>query len=719
MKTFRITPDARLENDMVEHFARSLCNYKNMFQRLNLKEKSFAAQPFLSFETVLKHEDVGFYVSCLDESETVVKNAIEGTWNRVSVEPCEEPFTKPPTLFSTMGYHYHYTFALRVDRRKTGILNAIFETLHIMGHDDEVYLQTLCYPAHDDWFRGAVEGYEKFQNGHMPQKVQFNKKHVARTGLKLATKAVLGTIEAMVEMTGGEAEKINIDDGERGKILKDGHLRTETIQKTKNEAYDTTIRIGVVCKDKRRAEAIMRSVVLSYRELDGDNRLDENPSDPSKSFKLMKARKRSLSVTRDYFSIPEISRLFMLPSGTIQEMYKIPNISTLEIEVPQRLLDGGMWLGTYERKRQKQKVFFPIDNHDELCLPRIVVGGMGQGKTKGYGANLIVQAVLNGFGGLCIDPAKGELGDEIESILPPEKVIRIRLGERPMSLDWRETKHSSRPKSRLATAVLEFFGSDETGGQTQRFLRAAIMGMKTDKLNELPRIFEDMKYLQSIIEEMPESIHKTTLQSLADYSDGRRRQILDPIYNRLDTILGDEYLGECFNTDEGLDLVELMKQRKAIIIDVPKRDLDIAGVETMVKLLSTKIDLAMTLRPDEDLFPFFVVYDEPHQFLKSTEIWERAVVESRKYRVGMVFMFHEWVQLGRDFRSIIKSALPHYHLYPSSKHNFRDLAEEIYPFTLEDAMKLKTWHAINIVRSGGEQIKPFISLMTPPPSKQT
>jgi hypothetical protein len=48
-----------------------------------------------------------------------------------------------------------------------------------------------------------------------------------------------------------------------------------------------------------------------------------------------------------------------------------------------------------------------------LCLPRVVIGGMGSGKTKGYAANFMVEAVRNGFGALAIDPAKGEIYQEV------------------------------------------------------------------------------------------------------------------------------------------------------------------------------------------------------------------------------------------------------------------------------------------------------------------
>jgi hypothetical protein len=43
---------------------------------------------------------------------------------------------------------------------------------------------------------------------------------------------------------------------------------------------------------------------------------------------------------------------------------------------------------------------------DELCLPRIVIGGMGTGKTKGYGANFTAEAVRNGLSAVTIDVAK-------------------------------------------------------------------------------------------------------------------------------------------------------------------------------------------------------------------------------------------------------------------------------------------------------------------------
>lgn len=244
------------------------------------------------------------------------------------------------------------------------------------------------------------------------------------------------------------------------------------------------------------------------------------------------------------------------------------------------------------------------------------------------------------------------------------------------------------------------------------------MAMQTGKLSEVLKILEDKDYRSEVMEHVTNPIHKATLNDLNEMSDGKRAQVLSPIYNRLDVILGDEYLYECMESDKGIDLVEITSQRKACIIDVPKELLGKEGVEIIASLISTKLDLAMTLREERNRFPYKIVFDEPHQFNKSSKLWKSAAVESRYWKFAYCWMFHSWEQIPRDLSEIIKAAGPHYHLYPSSKKTFTDLAEEIAPISVNNALKLKTYHAINVIRSGGEVVTPFIAKMAPPPSNK-
>jgi len=409
-----------------------------------------------------------------------------------------------------------------------------------------------------------------------------------------------------------------------------------------------------------------------------------------------------------------------MPNGAIQNKWDIECIGKLETAIDKKLKGPGMLIGSHKQKGQETSVYIPTKDWDELCLPRIAIGGMGQGKTKGFGANWIYQAVKNGFGGLAIDPAKGEIGNELESVLDADQIIRINVFETPISLDWCECEYSDLARNRLANTMISFFNSnsDDAGFQTQRYIRALVMGMNGSKLKEMIKMLNDMEYLELCTKSMPEGIHRSTLEELINYSDGRRMQIISPILNRLDMILGDAFLERCMDSHESIDMVDLLQQKKAIIIDVKKSDIGKEAVEVIVNMLSTKIDIAMTLRPEEKQTPFWIVFDEPHQYLKSHHTWQSACVESRKYRLGYIWMFHEWTQLDDKLRKIIKSALPHYHVYPSSKSTFNDLKEELKPFDLDDCMKLKRWTAINVIRANGETVTPFVTTMTPPPSQQ-
>jgi hypothetical protein len=692
-----------------------MCIYLSPLERWN--GKGFDEPSFLSFETVLEKENTRFHATVPKEQAALAQKAIESAWPKVAVEVVSDPFTDEPNLTATLSLERHYMFSLKVDRRTLGALPSVLETLKSMDKGEKIYIQTIATPAHRDWYMGAVEAYNRFKQGDMPQKWKIDKKTISRTALKALTHTVYGAASIMSELiTGEELEPLKLDGGERAMILRDGRLSDATLTKAKGDAYEVQIRVGVVCQDNIKANALLRMVTMAFRDLDGDNMLTSSISNPQKTFQKMKQRKLSSLVNKDYFSIAELSRFHLLPTGEYQDKYHIPNISQLEMEVPSMFTKGGMYFGDVTYKKSVLPVYHPTDNHDILCLPRIFIGGMGSGKTRGAASNLMVEAVRNGFGALAIDPAKGEIYEEVSSYLSSEQIIHIKLGNKPISLDWREVQHSPKAKNRLANTILGFFDQSdlEAGGQTSRFLRAAVMGMQTGRLSEILRIFQDESYRKEVIGMMPETIYKTTLIQFHEQSEARQNQILSPILNRLDMILGDEYLLECMETEEGLDMVELMSQKKAIIIDVPKSELGPEAVNLIVNLLCTKIDLAMTLRKAQH--PFFILLDEPHQFLRSARIWKSATVESRKWRVGYCWFFHSWEQIPNDLAEIIKAAGPHYTIYNSSKKTFRDLAEEIAPFTVEDGIKLKRFHAINVLRAGDGVQKPFIAKMAVPPS---
>ncbi|KZE65613.1 hypothetical protein AWM68_20645 [Fictibacillus phosphorivorans] len=680
--SFQLIPHTNVKNDKVSQFSEVIADtYQELFQRL--KGKEFSDPDRIFFETEIKKDSFRTYVATNSELNETIKQHVRMVWKEVTMSnnPKEEYMELVP---ASLGYEFKlkhpFFLSLKTDRRMQEVpLPELLEVSRTMLEGEKVFIQFGFQAAENDWFKDGEE-----------QKETYEKKPPKRWKKKELSKST--------EFKLGEA------------------------------GFDFCLRVIVSSNDERRKKRISRGIILALKQLNQDNELQEKQIKPSAMKRFIEDMKqRRIKVPflfgkRQILSSAEIAHFVKLPQRSLQNEYPIIEmIAGKEIKIPETLKMSGIQLGSATFRGKAQQIFMPTHNFDELCLPRIAIGGMGSGKTKGFGANWIVQSVNNNFGALAIDPAKGEIGNEVEASLPADKVIRIKLGASLIALDWCEVKYSSRAKNRLANTVLGFFNTatDEAGAQTGRYIRAAVMGMKTGKLSEIMRILEDDNYRTELLKEMDgklNHLHKATLEDLNKMSEGKKAQILAPIYNRLDTILGDEYLAECMESNVSIDMVDLMSQRKAIIIDVPKAELGPEAVDLIVNLLSTKIDLAMTLRNEQNQFPFFVVFDEPHQFLRSAKTWKSAVVESRKWRVGYVWMFHSWEQIPKDLAEIIKAAGPHYHLYPSSKKTFNDLKEEIAPFAIEEALSLKRFHAINIIRTGGEVIKPFIAKMAAPPS---
>jgi hypothetical protein len=684
--TFQLIPHSTIKNDKISQFADVIGDsYMELFERFH--KGTFADPDRIFFETVITNKSFKTFVTTNTDLKDIVKQHSRMIWKNITVKDMDVDLLDNLDHTKSAGYtlklKHHFFLSLKTDKRLQEIpLQELLELSRVMQNDDKIVIQMGFQSAETNWHKEAIEA-----------KLDFEKKPP--------------------------------------KWWKKKDFKEATEMKSGQYGFDFSFKILVYSNDERRKKRIARGITLAYKQLNLDNELVEKQVKPLKMHKFiedMKARKIKVPFLfgkKQIITSNEIAHLIKLPQSSLQDEYSIIDaINGRETEVPDKLTKKGLKLGVAEFRDTCKNVYMPIENWDELCLPRIVIGQMGQGKTAGYGANLIIEAVKNGFGGLAIDPKDSQIRKELELALPADKIIKIKFGTTPISIDWREVKHSQKAKNRLANTIISFFNtaSDEAGPQTARYLRAAVMAMRTGKLSEVVKILEDKEYRLELlcpkhgVLDQLNPMHIQTLEDLNKMSEGKRAQILAPIYNRLDVILGDEYLYECMETDEGIDLVEIISQKKACIIDVPKEALGKEGVEIIVSLLSTKLDLAMTLRSEENRFPYMVIFDEPHQFVKSATLWKSAAVESRYWRIAFTWMFHAWEQIPKDLAEIIKSAGPHYHIYPSSKETFTKLKEEIAPFTVEQALKLKTYHTINVIRSGGEVIKPFIAHIEAPPS---
>jgi hypothetical protein len=678
-KTFQLIPHRNVKNEKISQFAEVITDsYSEIFKRI-LEGREEPDRVF--FETIMTNKTYQTFITTNTDLSDMVKQQSQVVWKGVTIQDVQDPLKgiEAKSLGYEMKLKYHNFMSLMTDKKVTVMpLGEILEISQFMRDEDRVFIQFGFQAAEETWYKEADEDRKIFE-----------KKPPKKWGKK--------------------------------------DLNNSSLMKTTQPGFDFVLRVIVESPDERRKSRIARGIILSLKQLNYDNELIEKQVKPSNMKKwLNDVIKREIKIPfllgrRQIITPLEIAHFIKLPQRNIQEEYPIIEVvNGKETTISDVLTKGGIELGQAMYRGKPITVYSPINNHDQLCLPTTVIGGMGSGKTKGYGCNRAIGFVKDGFSSLMVDPAKSEMWEEIEKALPANQRRRILLGKDVISLDFREVLHSESARGRLSQIILSFFedNTDAAGAQTQRFLRAAVMGMQTGKLREIMTIFTDKKYRDKVISKMKDGMHKETLQEFNGYKPDRQRQILAPILNRLDVILGDPYLEKCMEADDGIDMVEILsKRRMCTVIDVPDRYNTREAKDVLINLISFKIDAAMSLRKDE--FPFAIIYDEPHQYMKSAKLWKNVAVESRKYRLAYTWLFHSWEQIPNSLGQIIKDAGPHYIIYSSSKGTYRGLLEEISPYTVEDGLNTKKYHAICALRFGDQRITPFVANMTPPPSMRT
>jgi len=737
MVTLRVIPDRTLDNKANHKLMRALHElYQTPLSRVGFGRWFIRYTPTscVWYDVLITKDAIKFYFTVPLRWETYARQKITGCWPRASVDVADQSELTIPltdTKVTELVYKRHNIFALRVDRTEdTQPLSAVMSACGDMGDGDLARLSICLSPNNRlNWQDQAEQAHKQFGQGKTPQRRNLSKRK-ALLSLGTGLEGVLQQLGGLLLFILGHDEskpKGKEMDTDKREILIEGKLQTSTTAKRNEPTFNTRIRVASHSADSTRREITSRALSGSFVDVAGDNELEQVAAGQKATVRIMCEINRHrlklgsfAELDVNIMSSGELGKLAQLPGAGLQDDYadQLETIKQRQDVPPASVTSDGIALAHVELKNERVAIFKPIDNFEELCLPDINIGGMGVGKTKGQAANTAVQAVNHGFGAVTIDPAKRELGQEIMASIPSDKYIHIDLSKVKLSLDWRESFHTEHMTTRLANTILSFFNMDGTEMQTERFLFAAVVAMRTRRLGEILKIFENNIYREECVKAMPEGINRTTMIEFGTYTADRKRSILAPIYNRMAVIFRDQYLADCMECDEGLDFWELMQQPKIVIIDIPDDTFDPLAKDLLVNLISTKIDIAMRLRPEEKQFPYFVIMDEPHQYLRSAKIWTAAAVESRKFRVKYCWLFHSWDQIPNELAQIVLDAGPHFHIYRSSEKTYKSLRHFLEPYTLEDVTKMPLFHAINIIRANLETTRPFMAKMLLPPSKQ-
>ncbi|MEW5952601.1 MAG: hypothetical protein AB1815_02420 [Bacillota bacterium] len=752
MAAMQLIPDRSLRNYQVDSLAKAMTEfYTRPLARVRPGfPVTIQGHDRFVFRVTLQAEAVNFLLYVPARLADYFRQKTQATWDKATVTPVETELNLTPDRCKCceLTYRRHDIFALATDRDTNSHLPGVLAATRDMRPGDMVVVDIL-FLATDrvNWEYDAGRAYERFQAGRMPRRVQVSPVAAMSAGFGLVNLAMAEVQRTIVEGMGGDSRRgFTPMDPEREALAVRG-LSTATTAKIHSPVLRTHIRIISQASDPERAALTMRAVAGAYKDITSDNELvQRSRSAPGAVKEVLECRAPMTGGIM--VSTAEAGKLMSLPTGGLQEEFpQVESVGHREVALPAELFAAGIPIGSVTKGGVTRVAHIPIHDHNILCLPHVSLGAMGTGKTT-QDAVVALGFLRHGFSAVAIDVADGKLIDTIRDGLPADfpanHIIDLDFGnlEYPIPLNWSEITRgllsgqarsidARKAANRLSAQLVSFverLGHDSTP-RMESYLTAAgkaVLGRPENGLLEVILALTSSEYREQILAAgIANHQAADTLRCLHDAGDGMQQQIVGPILNRLNLLLGNETMANCL-LQRGNPAIDFRRWLDGgdrgpyfIGLRVPKDELLDTATDRLVTFLIAKVWLSVLSRynqPEEARRPAVMVMDEPHQFMSSKELWGDMVREARKWRLKLYWSAHNF----RDFRSLgktMKDAGCQYSVFRTSKETYQDLAEELLPFTLEDLIRIPDrYYAVNkVVLPGAPNTPAFLAKMDAPP----
>jgi hypothetical protein len=778
MTVFKLIPHSTLSNNQSYKLWRTLHGVYTKFSdriyregktfRYRLKERVWFDITFRSKETgrdeqgnIILEKQIQFFLACPTHLAEHVKHHFQHHFKEKSagitleeVEMIEARIPTENTQVCDLKLSKHDMFSLDSDYTKqTTPISFLLNCIHDVRGNDVAKI-SICSEPYDrvKWNDSVENAHSRFKKGKVPKRFRTD----ARGGLTALLRALdklYGTLESfmnevieIVDSIGSKEKRRNHyekkhlkerESLERKKLMVDGRLSPSTEKKKHAPVFKTHIRIASHSEDPTRREMTKRSLVTAFDQLSENNSLIALPLGPKEqqeslkeinNFKLNLYSKSDLDA--NIFSNFELGKLTQLPTANVQREFEkeLETRQQVEVEVPSIFRKKGLLIGHAEQKGENTPVYIPTDNPDELFKGYVFQGSMGKGKDTAV-KNFVVEGCLHHGLGFIVPDAiceKGHRGmsDGIRDSLPPEKIIDLDLTSEfriPMDLTEVITKLGKDGSNRFASEMIGFFGDLEHMARSRKYLREAAKA-SGGSLFLTKLIIEDEHFRKLRIQDLREEGRLRLADELERWGDNQDvGSKVDSLVSRLDEFFGDDNLHDIFGQPPipELNFEQWMEEGKVILIRVPNRKLSEVAVKTLMHWITLKTFMTCQLMEKENRGAgSFIVFNEPHQYMTKglEKLMTRIALEGRKEKLGSLFAFHHIGLLPDKLVENLQAGGVNWLLFGNDyKKVFDMMKTELEPnFTVEEALNIPSFHAINILNFGGKRQRSFLVKMLPP-----
>jgi hypothetical protein len=235
----------------------------------------------------------------------------------------------------------------------------------------------------------------------------------------------------------------------------------------------------------------------------------------------------------------------------------------------------------------------------------------------------------------------------------------------------------------MAAELTTFLGTGDMT-DTDQWLRAAARAVGGNPLHIANILSPDPNpYREKVLSRLRSERQIFLVREWETYAalgERKQAQIAGYVQSRLSKIISDDAMRNIFCQEPkvvgghpAVDYARWMREGKTVVVKIPKKVFMKSGTPRVFHHQLVKIWLAKIALGAEG--PTFLILNEIHQMLRANleacvDLLEDIAVETRKYRLIPVFLFHDWAQVPKDLRDILHSAGPHLHLGASSRKTY-------------------------------------------------
>ncbi|WP_291548111.1 hypothetical protein [Clostridium sp. HMP27] len=721
-------PYQRLKKEMKEH--------KNFKFTLDLPEKA-------SFIIAITKDDCRFYLTIPKRYSNLFIEKCSEVWKRATIKEVDSV-----PNFEGEKYELHYKkedpLSLKVNKKTNEPLSNILGVKDIMEKGDEIDILYNFIPIGQGRWRGMYKETMKRLSSGMPvDKEKFTPAFFIKFFFISLIKGIDFTFDILNDVL-GDGKPRPTEEVAITKLDALSNLSKNTTKKENATIIGTQIVINSKSADKSRQHNNAIAVAESYKVINEDNNLIYRKIPEKSKINVQDHTIRNVTVNK--MSTSECNNFVQIPGRELLDKHKVnTKVEVLESPIPEDLRKGSIPLGESTCKGEVQAGYLPTDyNFANLAL--MLLSPQGGGKTTLIG-NIARSANKAKEGNIVLDYIKNcELADSIKKVVNPKDVIEIDLSkeENFQALSFNEINYTGKSefemfevanmKAEQTLAFIDAANGDglPLTGKMRRYLSAAAnvvylhnntsIGDVIKCLNKYQRRIEyvtwarenispqGLEYLEDMLDaldelnEIEKETDKKTKEVIRCEVVGTKDSKIEGILDRVNLIQENIYLKYMLNmkADNNVDFVKAMEEGKTILIKMPEHKFNNTMVKNvLITFFTSKIILATKLRGalHEKPSRCNVFYDEIYQAPTAEGIICNVLSQLRKFGTKIIISAHYMDQLSNRLKNEIKASGASYMLLQGAdKKNFDELKEELMPYELEDLLKLKQFHSLNLIR---------------------